>query len=224
MDLLTGEFLQLKTLVDRTLEQMERALSISMPDYSKIKIYLAVIRLYVAELKNFGLDFLVEGSAGCVSISRVIVNNFLVDFHRVLIKCTIIPFHCLTTSIRITTALLMGWRLGPGLVLVPEVVPAPAKKPPAWGGSQHTGASGLAQSHIKKPPIRSILPSEVFWKFCTLRGHSMGMCNRYTTHATRMQCCAVLQVCNRCLIAAHTSDRCFGLQRPSSICLPCMPK
>lgn len=51
-----------------------------MLDYSGIKVYLGVIWLYVAELKIFGLDFLVEGPVGCVSMSRVIINKLHVGF------------------------------------------------------------------------------------------------------------------------------------------------
>jgi hypothetical protein len=80
-----------------------------MPDYSGIKVYLGVIRSYVSELKNFGLDFLVEGSAGCVSMSRVIVNKLPVEFRRVLIERTHNAFPLLNNSFRIITALTTGW-------------------------------------------------------------------------------------------------------------------
>jgi hypothetical protein len=42
MDLMRGEFFLLETLVDRTREQMESALPISMPDYSGIHSLLTI--------------------------------------------------------------------------------------------------------------------------------------------------------------------------------------
>jgi hypothetical protein len=60
MTLLRGEFLQQDTLISYTLEQLDSAQPSYSPDFSGVKVYIGVIRAYLAELEDFGLDFLVR--------------------------------------------------------------------------------------------------------------------------------------------------------------------
>jgi hypothetical protein len=133
---------------------------------------------YVAELKNFGLDYLVEGSAACVAMSRAIINKLPVEFRRVLIECTRGAFTSLNDLFSNYNNIIEGLavQLQPGVVSVPEVTPAPAKKPPVWVALPPNTINGGLDAFIKNPSMRSSLPSELFCKFCGIRGHATGAC------------------------------------------------
>jgi hypothetical protein len=110
-----------------------------------------------------------------------------VEFRRVLIERTRSAFPSLNALFVNYSNIIDGLAVRPrsDAVLVPEVALGPAKKSPVWVTHPPSSTKEGVGCALQDPPMRSSLPSEVYCKFCGVRGHATRTCHTFPTHMSR---------------------------------------
>ncbi|KAL7646135.1 UNVERIFIED_CONTAM: hypothetical protein RMT77_003036 [Armadillidium vulgare] len=84
LDILKGQYLDEPYIVDSLMHRIDSAPILSGKNLEDVRAFIAEVRAYLHELKEFGWNFLEENTPGCKFLSHVIVDKLPSTFLREL--------------------------------------------------------------------------------------------------------------------------------------------
>lgn len=244
---LNAEFLDVPYIIDETLKKICNLVCKYDPNYVETKVYLNEIRSLIYELKSFDLDFCVPGSSGCCLISHIIFDKLPIPVKRELTRKADSNYpdinQILSMYNDIIKTLLRTTSNFARNKSTPQVFePNPSEVRPKFSAFKSEVKpnrpynSGQVSFPFKenslqnfKTDLKPISNLTNFknkpCKLCTVVGHGLVKCPKYTTASSRIERCKVLNLCHQCSSPKHDIQSCPGNDNQLSFgCLSCQSR
>src|SRR5215469_12721709 len=229
--LLKNAYLDEPQVVDMLLHKLHAGHSFPLKneDYLGIRDYLASVGAILAELKEFGHDFL-EGDHSAIKLaSHLIMDKLPSSFRKELQSITQLEYPLLSTIFEKYHLVIKNMeRFGQrqSSVNVSSAKSTPSKT------QTRTGTVGIRTTNVNsanqnpRPPRPEKVPTQPtpsgICKFCSNTSHYMRNCSNYATYYISINRCRELNICSGCSSARHELKACparrLGLSRPCPLC------
>ena len=238
LTLLKDEFLDVPYIVDSCFQQLLVLSPKFDPNFAGVRSYVNECRAIVYELKQYNVNLLDVGSAGCqllshimfsklpASIKRELVhkvsNNYpsvvdLFDNYKEIIQTLIRTSNSKSdTRIEKKEGSVKFKSLTQGSNKSQIKSKPPEKKPPSTLENFSTSLdfkNSSKSNNASKPNPVSVSNNSGhsrYCKFCSTFGHNMLQCTKYEKVADRQKRCVSLGLCAWCTSSKHESDKCPG--------------
>lgn len=235
LKILKDLYLDKPFIIDSLFHRIYAAPSLDGKNLESVRSFMSELRAHLHELKEFGVDLLEEGSAGCKFLSHILADklpkNFLREFKIVhkeeypSVISIIDHYHVIIKSME---------RLREAKTFSSSSL---SKKKSSSSNSKqrkssifHSSTSSSSSKQYSKQertapsknfPISKGSFSELKCKLCE-GAHSMSSCPKYTTPSSRRERCNNLGLCACCSSTKHKTSSCpakqYGLSHPCALC------
>lgn len=241
MKILKDLYLDKPFIIDSLLHKIDSAPVLSGRNFDEVRAFIAEVRAYTHELKEFELDFLEEETPGCKLVSHLVVDKLPASFLRELKLDTKEEYPSINIIFERYHHILKSLEkfqkrnvVSSSSSLKPKGnrnnSPPKERKSSSFNASSKRGECEEASSKPSTSMTRSTVTngnssvgntSSVECKICN-GNHYMSSCNTYATPSARRERCIELGMCGNCSSLKHNSSGCpakrYGLTRPCGLC------
>jgi len=225
-------YLDVPFIVDSLFHKIDSAIAIDNKNVEDVRHFLSEVRANLYELKEFGVDFFDENSAGCKFLSHVVVDKLPLVFLRELRIESKEEYPSIVTILSKYQQILKTLEKMRGKPYFQEKEkkkqssPILKKKSSSFNTTAKTSRRESSKSpkgdkkskeHISGSAVSSVVD-------CKLCGsnHYMSSCSTYPSSSARRERCVELGMCTSCSSSKHPTKQCpakrYGLSRPCFLC------
>ena len=227
LQILRDLYLDVPYIIDSLLHRIYTAPVLENRNLETVRAFISEVRAFLHELKEFDLDFLEEGSAGCKLISHIVADKLPSNFLRELKLDTKDEYPSINVIIDKYHVILKSLEKIRGRKNYTPSNPISNKKSNASGkktqSSFHSTSQSFKQEHASPQQNIGQKPEATSVKCKLCEGaHFMTSCTTYSNSVNRRARCVELGLCANCSSAKHVSLQCpakkYGLSRPCILC------
>jgi len=210
-------------IVDSILHQIYTAPAIENKNLEAIRTFVSEVRAHLHELKEFGLDFSEEESAGSRLLSHIVVDKLPPNFLRELKIVTQVEYPSINIIFDHYHTIIKSMERIKGKFTSSSSRKSSSSSSVKKTSSYHSSNKYSVQERTT-PSKKSDLSNEMTSVKCKLceGAHFMSSCTVYTTQSARRERCNAIGLCSCCSSTKHFTSACpakrYGLSHPCVLC------
>ncbi|KAL7633061.1 UNVERIFIED_CONTAM: hypothetical protein RMT77_016637 [Armadillidium vulgare] len=221
LQILKDLYLDVPFIIDCLFHKIDTAPFIDNKNLEAVRAFISEVCAHLHELKEFELDFMDEGSAGCKLLSHIVVNKLPSSFLRELKIETKVEYPSINIILDNYHMILKSMERIRGKN--PSLASTFKKSSNGKKTSSFQNSTYSRQENTTSPK-KSIFSSESSSVKCKLCDgtHFMSSCTVYSNPTSRIERCIETELCSSCSSTKHKSKQCpakrYGLSRPCFYC------
>src|ERR1700755_263464 len=221
LQILKNLYLDVPFIIDCLFHKIDTAPVIDNKNLEAVRAFISEVRAHLHELKEFELDFMEEGSAGCKLLSHIVVDKLPSSFLRELKIETKVEYPSINIILDNYHMILKSMERIRGKN--PSQTFASKKSSNGKKTSSFQNSTYSRQENTTSPKKSSISSESSTLKCKLCNGaHFMSSCTVYSSPASRKERCIEIELCSSCSSTKHKSKQCpakrYGLSRPCFYC------
>ncbi|KAL7630189.1 UNVERIFIED_CONTAM: hypothetical protein RMT77_019672 [Armadillidium vulgare] len=221
LQILKDLYLDVPFIIDCLFHKIDTAPVIDNKNLEAVRAFISEVRAHLHELKEFELDFMEEGSAGCKLLSHIVVDKLPSSFLRELKIETKVEYPSINIILDNYHMILKSMERIRGKN--PSHASAFKKSSNGKKTSSFQNSTYSRQENTTSPKKSNISSESSFVKCKLCDGaHFMSSCTVYSSPASRKERCIEIELCSSCSSTKHKSKQCpakrYGLSHHCFYC------
>ena len=233
LEILKSQYLDEPYIVDSLMHRIDSAPILSGKNLEDVRAFIAEVRAYLHELKEFGWNFLEENTPGCKFLSHVIVDKLPSIFLRELKLITQEEYPSINIIFKHSNYILKSLektREKNSFYGKDKTTKVSSSSPSKKKSSSYHNSSEVSSPKKSKSKDelgsssgehKTSILNNPLCKLCEGK-HFMNSCVAYSSPKLRRERCVALRLCTNCSSANHHTKDCpakrYGLSRPCWVC------